>query len=98
MATAAAYNHSASNPNYQVPGSNGGLIPANPVNFCLKYKPPTIAIVYQLVQRPKKYVHEIKVDLKESTDISKLADELCQRESVYLNPSKISKYQVNYLI
>jgi hypothetical protein len=74
-----------------VPTTSGGLLPANPVNFCLKYKPPTIAIVYQFMSKPKKYVHEIYVDLKENTDLFKLCDELFVRESTYLNPNKISK-------
>jgi hypothetical protein len=43
-------------------------------------------------------VHEIKVDIKETTDISKLCDELCMREYVYLNPQKISKKQVKDLL
>jgi hypothetical protein len=79
-----------------VPSNNGGLLPANPLKFCLKYNPPIIAIVYLLASRSKdkkdkKYVHEIRVDIKETTDISKLCDELCMREYVYLNPQKISK-------
>jgi len=48
---------------YSVPSSSGGQIPAQPVNFCLKYRPPTIAIVYQFMSKPKKYVHEIQVDI-----------------------------------
>jgi len=48
---------------YQVPANNGSFIPADPVKFCLKYKPPTIAIVYQLLNKPRKYVHEFIVDL-----------------------------------
>lgn len=43
------------------------------------------------MSKPKKYVHEIKVDLKENTDLNKLCDELFLRETVYLNPEKISK-------
>jgi len=76
---------------YRVPSSDGTMIPANPINFCLKYRPPTIAIVYELPNRPKKYVHEIQLEIKENTDISKLCEELFQRENVYLNPSKISR-------
>jgi hypothetical protein len=67
------------------------MIPATPTNFCIKYRPPTIAIVYELPNRPKKYVHEILVDIKENTDISKLCEELFYKEHVYLNPNKISR-------
>ena len=67
------------------------MIPANPLNLCLKYTPPTIAVVYQLANKTKKYVHEIVVDLKENSDLNSLCDELFVREKVYLNPTKISK-------
>ncbi len=72
--------------------------PANPIKFCLKYDPPIIAIVYQFLAKTKKYVHEIRIDMKDSTDIGKLCDELCARESAYLNPQKISKQQVQELL
>ena len=45
------------------------MIPANPTKICVKYTPPTLAIVYELANRPKKYVHDILVDMKETTDI-----------------------------
>lgn len=32
--------------NYQVPASNGSFLPADPIKFCLRFRPPTIAIVY----------------------------------------------------
>ncbi len=54
--------------------------------------------MYQFVQKAKKYVHEIRVDMKENSDINKLCDELCLRESIYLNPHKISKQQVRDLL
>jgi hypothetical protein len=50
------------------------------------------------VSKNKKYVHEIKVDMKEHTDISKLCDDLIARESIYLNPDKINKQQVRDLL
>ena len=77
--------------NYSVPSQAGTMIPANPLNLCLKFTPPTIAVVYSLANKTKKYVHEIVVDLKETSDLNSLCDELFVREKVYLNPSKISK-------
>jgi len=38
------------------------------------------------MSKPKKYVHEIKVELKENTDILKLTDDLFVKEATYLNP------------
>lgn len=46
----------------------------------------------------KKYIHEIRLDLKETTDLDKLCDDLCKREDVYLNPKKISKNQLKELL
>jgi hypothetical protein len=63
-----------------VPSSSGGFIPADPIKFCLRFKPPTIAIVYQLLTKPRKYVHEFKLDLKETSDLAKLTDDLFERE------------------
>jgi hypothetical protein len=55
----------------------------------LRFKPPTIAIVYQLLAKPRKYVHEFRLDLKEHSDLSKLTDDLFEREQHYFNPQKI---------
>lgn len=33
---------------YQVPSQDGRLIPAIPIHLALKYKPPTIAVVYTM--------------------------------------------------
>lgn len=74
---------------YQVPSSTGGYLPADPIKFCLRFRPPTIAIVYQIMHSQKgtrKYVHEIKVDLKESSDLNKVCDELFLKEKSYFNP------------
>jgi hypothetical protein len=71
---------------YRVPSSTGGFIAADPIKFCLRFKPPTLAIVYQLIAKPRKYVHEFKLDLKETTDIAKITDELFSKEHIYFNP------------
>jgi len=56
---------------YQVPTRTGQLALASPYKFCLKYRPPTIAVVYTLdkskkvsMGKPKKYIHEIRVDFE----------------------------------
>jgi hypothetical protein len=36
-----------------VPSSKGGFISADPVQLCLKYKPPTIAVVYYIIKPSK---------------------------------------------
>ena len=102
--------------NYKVPSSRGGYLSAEPVSLCLRFKPPTIAVVYELSRpqmteastmiqsespdrcspKKKRRVHEIRVDdllLETSTseDISLITDMLLERESLYLDPSTISK-------
>ena len=51
--------------NYTVPSQDGRLLPAIPVHLALKFKPPTIAVVYTMKDpksgRIKKYIHEIKI-------------------------------------
>jgi hypothetical protein len=59
---------------YQLPTQGGGFISADPIKFCLRFRPPTIAIVYQLLSKPRKYVHEFVIDMKEGADLSKLCD------------------------
>lgn len=57
---------------YQVPALDGRMIQATPLKFCLKYKPPTIAVVYTIEKSKKsksskqrKYIHSINVDFNE---------------------------------
>ena len=59
--------------NYAVPSSEKGrLLLAIPMKLALKYKPPTIAVVYQMKdsrssnigKKPKKYIHEIKINFE----------------------------------
>ena len=38
---------------YKVPSSKGGFLSAEPVQFCLRYKPPTIALVYEIIRKQK---------------------------------------------
>ena len=83
---------------YQVPAQNGGYIIAEPLKFCLKFRPPTIAIVYQVDHKQKgtrKYVHEIRVELKEGADLGQVCEDLFVREKTYFNPNKISRQQVS---
>lgn len=79
--------------------------------MCVKFEPPTIAVIYRMVPSAsstlqssvsshkrgyKKYVHEIVVEqMTKRTDLNQLCDSLCQRESLYLNTSIISRSQVS---
>lgn len=53
------------------------MVLASPLKFCLKYRPPTIAVVYTLDKKnkksgkPRKYIHEIRVDFDSCNPNSK---------------------------
>jgi hypothetical protein len=44
------------------------LIPAIPKNLALKFKPPTLAVVYQMKDvktgKVKKYIHDIRINFE----------------------------------
>lgn len=72
------------------------------MKLALKYKPPTIAVVYQMLdarssqigKKQKKYIHEIKVNFEsqpEPINVEAMTDEMCESETVYLNPQFINK-------
>ncbi len=76
---------------YQVPALDGKFIQAHPLKLCLKYRPPTIAVVYKLdpthrtipgsksiKKYDKKYIHEIFVDhMNKRTNLKQMCDKLC---------------------
>jgi len=92
---------------YSVPSLDGkSLIPAIPKHLALKFKPPTLAVVYQMKDaksgKMKKYIHEIKIKFEEyepypggRVDVSKMCDDLIRKETVYLHPACISRKQVS---
>ena len=62
---------------YKVPATDGRMVVATPLKFCLNFRPPTIAVVYTLEQSKKatsksgkqrKYIHEIRVDFENCMD------------------------------
>jgi len=83
---------------YQVPALDGGFLKATPLKFCLKYKPPTLALVYHIEGNPKKSVREFPLNLQPDSDLEKVCADLCERESVYFNFDKMSKQQVLNLL
>jgi len=74
---------------------DGRLIPAIPINLALKFKPPTIAVVYSMKDhktgRVKKYIHEIKITFENISELDSMCDEMIVKESTYLNPAYIGK-------
>ena len=84
--------------NYTVPSLDGKLLSAQPIKLALKYKPPTVAVVYLMKDsksgRQKKYIHEIKINFEkynDPIDVGRMCDEICRKETLYLNPQYISR-------
>ena len=106
------HNASAQTLNYTVPSQDGKLLPAIPIYCAAKYKPPTIAVVYNIKNGqknkkggPKKYVHEIKIKFEDKKnlygnpiDIERLCDDLLRKEPTYLNPFYIGRDKVLNLL
>lgn len=85
---------------------------AMPLKLALKFRPPTIAVIYKLdpvgmntrtlpakssAKYEKKYIHEIKVDtIRKGADLHAMCSKLMEQESYYLNPTIISKSQVSH--
>lgn len=72
-----------------------------PLNLCVKYKPPSIALHYKLNSNPeKKYIHVIKVAhlLKQHGEANEMYEKLLLKEPAYLNPKVISRKQIIKLI
>ena len=92
--------------NYAVPSTDGKLIPAIPEKLAIKFKPPTIAVVYTMShskKRSKKYIHDIKIFFDEEQkaaglasphkiDLKKMCDQICRKEPIYLNSTYISAH------
>jgi hypothetical protein len=83
---------------YAVPSLDGRLLQAIPIQMALKFRPPTIAVIYKMKDnktlKMKKYIHEILItfpDDTESIDVNRMCDEICRKETTYLNPAFISK-------
>ena len=83
---------------YAVPSHDGKPLPAIPKNLALKFKPPTVAVVYLMKDvksgRMKKYIHEIKIHFekeKEPIDVNRMCDEIIRKETMYLNPAFIGR-------
>lgn len=76
---------------------DGRLLQAIPIQMALKFRPPTIAVIYKMkdnkTNKMKKYIHEIQISFPDTDqiDVNKMCDEICRKETTYLNPAFISR-------
>ena len=84
---------------YAVPSIDGRLMQAEPYRMALKFKPPTIIVVYKMKDgrsgKTKKYIHDILIEFnsKDPAQINpqQLYDQIIKKEATYLNPEFIKK-------
>lgn len=84
---------------YAVPSFDGRLQQAEPYRMALKFKPPTIIVVYKMKDgrsgKIKKYIHDILIEFDSKDpnqiDINSIYNIIIKREATYLNPEFIKK-------
>eukprot|EP00826_Nyctotherus_ovalis_P029673 TRINITY_DN2352_c0_g1_i4.p1 TRINITY_DN2352_c0_g1~~TRINITY_DN2352_c0_g1_i4.p1 ORF type:complete len:261 (+),score=72.49 TRINITY_DN2352_c0_g1_i4:112-894(+) len=68
-----------------------------PINLCLKYKPPSLALYYKLATNPgKKFVHMVNIEgeVREGMSASGIYERLAVSEPMYWDPKSVSKEQI----
>ena len=72
-----------------------GVPTVHPLNFALKYNPPTVVLHYYLNDNTEEeLVHSVKLRLGPQVTAANVATELIQNESFYFGPDIISRAQV----
>ncbi len=67
----------------------------HPLNFALKYNPPTLVLHYRLGKdQTQEFAHPVKVFLKERATAAQIVNELVREESIYFSPNLIPREQV----
>ncbi len=68
-------------------------------NFCIKYEPPTFAILYYFTSNPTaKFVHNVELDVTPNSNPRDITNRLFENESLYLDHKAIQVSQVEKLI
>jgi len=68
-----------------------------PINLCIKFKPPSLALYYRLAGDPgKKFMHSVNIDkeVKAKKTADEIYKELLVNEPMYWNPNNITKEQI----
>ena len=64
---------------YKVPATDGRMVVATPLKFCLNFRPPTISVVYTLAKsknatnksgKQRKYIHKVDIDFDHCMDMN----------------------------
>ena len=69
-----------------------------PVNFRLKYNPPTLGFQYRVDSDkfPGEYVHNVKLFFDEKTRVQDIVNELYTAENFFFNPKTVPRKQVSF--
>jgi hypothetical protein len=57
----------------------------HPLNFALKYDPPTLVLHYRLGDQPQELAHQVRVFVSGSVNAAEIVNELVREESVYFS-------------
>ena len=83
--------HKTPSSTYKVPSSRGGFLSAEPMSFALKFKPPTIAIIYEIVRSPSPMKYSASAATHHSTDSTTAGGESFVNANSLLPPVDMSQ-------
>lgn len=71
----------------------------HPLNFALKYAPPTLVMQYYLgSDTSNEFVHQVSIFIKKNATAAKIVEELIRVEGTYFDPKIVPKDQLTRLI
>eukprot|EP00826_Nyctotherus_ovalis_P006816 TRINITY_DN11659_c0_g2_i3.p1 TRINITY_DN11659_c0_g2~~TRINITY_DN11659_c0_g2_i3.p1 ORF type:complete len:246 (+),score=85.54 TRINITY_DN11659_c0_g2_i3:140-877(+) len=71
----------------------------HPLNFALKYAPPTLVMQYYLGNdTSNEFVHQVSIFIKKNATAAKIVDELIRVESAYFDPKIVPRDQLTRLV
>ena len=82
---------------YKVPATNGRMVEAKPLKFCLNFRKQNIGVVYSLESKSKnsgkggkarKYIHEVKVDFDGCKNLDINSFDLSKNQDKDRKPTK----------
>ena len=66
-----------------------------PLKICTKFEKSELAIAYKYSHQDKKFLHNIKLDINDTTNLEELYSSLIKSDFLFLNPKFVSKNQVS---
>lgn len=71
----------------------------HPVNYAIKYNPPTIVLQYYLGSNPaQEFAHPVKLNIPDKANAKEIVQELLRVEDIYFNARVVSEAQVFLIV